>query len=312
MRCPTWVTAAEIDDWAKTTAAKVLLPELIRRLVLATVDRANLQVINFPAGEEVQRRGYDGMTSTDIRTTHVPRGRCAGRCAWELSCQANPKQKAERDYMNRVDEAQNQDLSQLTFFAVTARDWNGAARWADKKTAEGKFKEVWAYDSNSLEHWLLDAPAVGLWLAEQIGKPIQGVTDVVTYWRNMLGTLRKELPPEILLINRQRTAKKVAEWVAGNPGPLAIRATSPGEVVDVFAGWVHTLPTAEADAVASRAIIVEDAETWKALAASRQSLILVAGPRLETTPELLAEARRNGHHLLRFAAFTESRGPKRR
>jgi hypothetical protein len=150
------VTAAEIDDWAKTTAAKVLLPELIRRLVLATVDRANLQVINFPAGEEVQRHGYDGMTSTDIRTTHVPRG----RCAWKLSCQANPKQKAERDYRNRVDEAQNQDLSQLTFFAVTARDWNGAARWADKKTAEGKFKEVWAYDSNSLEHWLLDAPAV--------------------------------------------------------------------------------------------------------------------------------------------------------
>jgi hypothetical protein len=145
-----------------------------------------------------------------------------------------------------------------------------------------------AYDSSILAQWLLDAPAVGLWLAEQIGKRIQGVTDVAAYWRNMLGTLRKELPPEILLTNRQGTAKKLAEWAAGNPGPLAVRATSPREVVDVFAAWVHALPIAEADAVASRTIIVEDAETWKALATSKQSLILIADPRLETTPELLA------------------------
>src|SRR5262249_16768148 len=161
-----------------------------------------------------------------------------------------------------------------------------ATNWAEEKTGEGKFKEVRAYDSNSLEHWLLDAPAVGLWLAEQIGRRIQGVTDVANYWRNIQGTLKKALHPEILLINRQGTGKKLAEWLAGNPGPLAVRATSPGEVVDVFAAWVHTLPNAEADAVASRAIIVEDAETWKALATSKQSLILVAGPRLETTPEL--------------------------
>ena len=78
MRCPTWVTAREIDDWAETTKAKVVLPELIRRLVFATVDRENLQVINFPAREEVHRPGYDGRTSTDTITTHVPKGYADG------------------------------------------------------------------------------------------------------------------------------------------------------------------------------------------------------------------------------------------
>jgi hypothetical protein len=82
MRCPTWVTAADIDDWAKTTTAKVLLPELIRRLVLATLDRAHLQLINFPARKEVQRPGYDGTTLTDIERTQVPEG----LRFWELSC----------------------------------------------------------------------------------------------------------------------------------------------------------------------------------------------------------------------------------
>ena len=305
MRCPTWVTASEIDGWAEATAARTLLPELIRRLVLATVDRTNLERINFPAGEEVQRHGYDGTTSTKIATTHVPQG----LCVWELSCERECRGKAERDYRDRVGKVQGKDLRQVTYVAVTACDWNGAANWAEEKTAEGNFKEVRAYDSNSLEHWLLDAPAVGLWLAEQIGTHIKGVSDVATYWRNVLGTLKRELPPGILLTNRQGTAKKLAEWVVGNPGPLAVRATSAGEVVDVFVAWVHTLPRAEADALASRAIIVEDAETWKALATSKQSLILVASPRLEGTPELLAEAKRQGHHLLRFARFTEPRGP---
>ena len=64
---------------------------------------------------------------------------------------------------------------------------------------------------------------------------------------------------------------------------LAIRAPSPTEMVDVFAAWVHALRPEQADAVASRAIIVDDAVTLEALATSRQRLILIAGPRLETT-----------------------------
>jgi hypothetical protein len=86
MRCPTWVRASEIDDWAKTTAARTLLPELVCRLVYAAVDRPNLKVIDFPAHEEVQRPGYDGTTLTDAEATHVPKG----LCFWELGCEANP------------------------------------------------------------------------------------------------------------------------------------------------------------------------------------------------------------------------------
>jgi hypothetical protein len=136
MRCPTWVTAAEIDDWGETTAAKALLPELMCRLVYATVDRTNLKFINFPAHEEAQRPGYDGTTLIDIERTHVPKG----LCYWELSCQGNPARKAQSDYETRVQAAQDEDLRQVTYFAITARDWNGAVQWAQAKTAEAKFK----------------------------------------------------------------------------------------------------------------------------------------------------------------------------
>jgi hypothetical protein len=58
-----------------------------------------------------------------------------------LSCDANAEAKAERDYKNRIKGAADTDLHDLTYLAVTARDWNGAAVWAVNKTAEGKFKE---------------------------------------------------------------------------------------------------------------------------------------------------------------------------
>src|SRR5271165_677202 len=118
MRCPTWVRAAEIDDWSKSTRAKFVLPELMRRLVLATVERENLKAISFPAHEEAQRHGYDGRTSTDRSTTHVP----PGPCVLELSCETNPASKAQRDYETRVRAGENEDLSQVSYAAVTARD----------------------------------------------------------------------------------------------------------------------------------------------------------------------------------------------
>jgi len=90
---------------------------------------------------------------------------------------------------------------------------------------------------------------------------------------------------------------------------LAVRAPSAEEMVNVFAAWVHSQLPEQADAVASRIIIVDDAVTLEALATSRERLILVAGPRLGNIWELFAEVKRNGHHLLRFAAFTEAKGP---
>jgi len=194
MRCPTWVKASEIDNWAQSNFARSLLPDLIRRLVLATVDRADLRDIDFPAYDEAQRPGYDGITLTDITTTYVP----FGFCVWEMSCQDPPRSKADEDYEKRVEKNRDKDLSQIAYVAITARDWNGAGKWAAEKSADGTFKEVRAYDSDRLEHWLLDAPAVALWFREQLGNPVKGVTDVDTYWKNLWATLGRQLTPDVL------------------------------------------------------------------------------------------------------------------
>ena len=59
-----WISAQDIDRWADTIDARSRLPELVRRLAHATVEPSDFRHVDFNAGEETQRPGYDGTTET--------------------------------------------------------------------------------------------------------------------------------------------------------------------------------------------------------------------------------------------------------
>ena len=246
-----------------------MLPELVRRLVRATVPTEFLKKLDFPSDAEVQRPGYDGTTVVTQGTPFVPDG--VG--LWELGCEVgNAKGKADRDYEKRVEEHEGkvqagdaEEISQATYIAVTPVDWQNADKWAKEKTSEKKFKEVRAYDSNRLEQWLWEASAVGLWLAQEILGPRDGVWDLNIHWENLQATLSCTIPPDVLLINREGLKGTFAKWLQ-HPA---------GELVDVFCAWVHSLPPNEAELIASRAIIAEKRDTWRDLATSVNPLILI-------------------------------------
>src|ERR1700719_2205509 len=101
MRSPKWIRAQDLDNWARTPQAKLLLPELVRRLVRATVATGSLKKFDFPSEGETQRPGYDGTTFVTTGTPFVP----DGVALWELGCDVgNPKGKADDDYDKRVAE----------------------------------------------------------------------------------------------------------------------------------------------------------------------------------------------------------------
>jgi hypothetical protein len=307
MQSPKWISALDLDRWATAPQAKSLLPELLRRLVYATIPREHIRKIDFPSGAEVQRPGYDGTTVVTQGTPFVPNG----VCFWELGCVVNnAKGKAQDDYdlrieehKKRVDKGEIDNLTEATFVAVTAVDWQNGGSWAKDRTQEGYFKEVRAYDSNSLEHWLQDASAVSLWLAQEIHGRREGVIDLAEHWENLQATLRRRVPPKVLLVNRDDIKIAFANWLTQPNDQLVVKAPSAGELVAVFCAWVLTLLPEQQDAISSRAIIVENRDTWRALATSQQPLILIASPRLEPDQEIFAEAARKGHHVLRAAEF---------
>lgn len=341
MRGPLLVTAAELDHWATTAHAKAALPDLIRRLVKATVPNGQLLKVDFPAYAETHRPGYDGTTVTSQRTDYVPEG----VAVWELGTERNCKAKAHDDYEKRVEEHRHRtednagdDLSQATFIALTPRDWHvtgvtktrqprantkgakaaksgvtsgtlseGMVDWARQRSADGYFREVRAYDSSRLEQWMQEAQAVAIWFStHQLSKPTPGVLDVGSYWLNVSHTFARPLPPEVFLTNRSGTADQFKEWLGGPAKQLLIKAPSAWEVAAVFSAWVHTLPESEQETIAARTVMVDNRSEWRVLSDSPpyRPLILVAtGPLATEDPELFVAAERKGHHVLRFAEF---------
>jgi len=285
-----------LDRWADTNDAKSYLPELIRRLVHATVEPTELERVNFPAAEETHRPGYDGQTKAIRGNAKVP----AGIAFWEMGADQNVKSKLDKDYEKRTEGRGEGDFSKVTYIAVTPRDYQNKSTWEEEKKAENKWADVRVYDSNDLEQWLEMAPGVALWLATYIKLkgPLKGLEDLSTRWKNIQEALLRPLPPSILLISRESTAEQFVRWQSAPPSILSIRGPSPQEVVDVFTAWVESLPPAEQSEKASRAIIVHDAEVWSNLLDSEQRLILVCSERIEIIEDLLVEARRKGHHVL--------------
>ena len=90
-----WVTALDLERWADTLDVRATLPQLVRRLIRATGH--DIGPIEFPAHEQVQRPGWDGIVEVGQADAFVP----AGTSGWEMGVEKNPQKKAEEDFAKR-------------------------------------------------------------------------------------------------------------------------------------------------------------------------------------------------------------------
>lgn len=289
-----WIRAQELDRWASSNDARVYLPELMRRLVHATIDSSDLEHIDFPAGEETHRPGYDGETKTQRGNAWVPQG----IAYWELSTEAAVTRKLEKDYETRLAGRGAGDFTEVTYVAVTAHGYKNKKAWARDKRALGEWGDVRVYDSSDLEQWLEVSPGVALWLLRHLGKSADDLLDLSTHWDNLHSQLRRPLRPDVLLLGREEVAQAIRSWVGGSPDVLTIEGASPHEIVDVFAAWATGLAEPHRSAVLSRTVLVETAGAWRGLLDSSYRLVLVPAGRMEPDSALIAEAKRKGHHVL--------------
>src|SRR5262245_20538141 len=159
MRSIALVDGTDLDSWASRRDAQAYLPLLLRRLVLATVDRSLR--IDFRAGEGVQLGGWDGILAVERGNAFVP----DGLSVWEASTNEKVRAKAEADYQKRIQDPGGVDPAQSAFVFVTPRRWAGRDEWAAARQRDGVWREVRALDADSLDTWLESAPAVHVWLS---------------------------------------------------------------------------------------------------------------------------------------------------
>src|SRR5262245_61885453 len=93
-----WIIAVELQNWADTLDSQSRFPQLIRRLLHATLEE--LKFVECPSGEGVQREGWDCFVEAASGNAFVP----PGISVWESGVNAKIQAKAEADYKKRTED----------------------------------------------------------------------------------------------------------------------------------------------------------------------------------------------------------------
>ena len=151
--------ASEINNWSDRDDAAHKLPELIFRLVVATLSEHPSR-IDMPSGSSVRLSGWDGLLEVGRGNAWAP----SGVSGWEFSCDKGVTSKANDDYEKRTADPLGLKMTTATFVFVTPRRWMGKRQWERERHEEGKWRDVRAYDADDLVSWLQQSEEVTRWL----------------------------------------------------------------------------------------------------------------------------------------------------
>jgi len=284
-----WIDANDLKNWASRRDCQGYLPLVIRRLIRATAK--SISHINFPARDSVVYPGWDGILETMVGTEYLPQG----FSVWEIGTNQDIKGKAEKDYEKRKKDPLGINPKETTFVLVTPRIWSEKDEWCEEKRNEGFWKDVHVYDARVLEEWLEHAPAVGAWLARHLAIYPQGVMALEDFWKEWSSMSNPPLTPGVVLAGRDKEVESVRKQLSSSPSLLAIQAATSDEAIAFLSAVINTLPEIEREFFLSRAIILEDSQSFRHLTVTgRTGLLLI--PRFEEI-EGTPQATQKGHNV---------------
>lgn len=289
MNKATLVNANDLARWAGTRTAQADLPRLLRRLVLASCPNATS--VSFRAGEGIGMPGWDGRVDTPIGTPFVPEG----FSVWEAGADQSVGSKADSDYNKRTDDPLDVDPISSIFVFVTPRRWPGKDKWIEEKQAEGRWREVRAYDADDLETWLENAPAVHLWLSVRLGKHPDEALDIECYWEDFAKATNPEVTPALVTGGRVTSQDDLNKWFAGSARTISVQAETREEAVAFIGADLLSQANGDAEAWRARCVVVHTATALRSLSCAEQPLFLV--PLCEDAAAV-SRASSNGHRVL--------------
>jgi len=203
-----------------------------------------------------------------------------GFSAWELGTGQDPRTKANDDYEKRTGNPLGVDRSQATFVFVTPRRWPGRDAWVTEKRAEGKWKNVLAFDAESLTQWLENAPGVAAWFGPVVGCMPPDSCALEAACNAFRIATRPPLDLSGLLIGRDSERTKLLALLQGPPLAAEISATTVAEAAAFVGACIESLPEHERDSLWARSVCIDSSAGLRTIAVSDRPLIVVASGEL--------------------------------
>lgn len=278
-----FITSTDLKQWAGTKECQQLLPELVKKLIDASVPK--IERLSFPSGDATVLPGWDGIVSCEDCIDLVP----AGDSLWECGASEDVKGKIDSDYEKRTGNPLGYEKRESTFVFVTPRIWEGADEWLQTH-GEG-WKKVVVYTAVELERWIEKCPSVGMWLAEKRRLlPSSGYMLPETYWNRWAQGKVYRLPYEIILPGREKANKQVVD-ACKNSKSVILQALTQSEGIAFAIASIFTAD--DADKLKDRVIVVTEKNAYNDLVEHYDNLIL-----LTTITEGINYATKRGHTVI--------------
>ena len=270
-----------IENWASTIPAKAEFPELILRLVLATIPHCQNKV-DIPIGSSTYMGGWDGLINTEEGTTFIPEG----TSGWEFGTSGDASEvkskvqnKADNDYEKRTNALNpNYNMSEMTFVFVTPWVWAKKDEWVEKRKKEGKWKDIIVYDSDRLSQWLRTAPAVEKWLARKVGINSAIEYDTVEEkWNDYIyGNQPFQLTPDFYTCGRENIVLELEKKLQSKqPFIMGIEASSREEAEAFILAAGNLFSQNEKDLFKSKGVVVYNKAVFRELIGYRNSICFI-------------------------------------
>ena len=284
-----WVDGTDLVQWADRRDSHGGLPELLTRLVRASVGAT--ATLFLRADEGVFFPGWDGTCETPQGSQYVP----SGSSGWEISSQREGiTGKATDDFDKRTIDPVNIAPASATFVFVTPRRWADKEQWVQDRRAERKWADVRAYDADDLVHWIELFPAVGHWLAVRIGKRPAGLQQLNEVWDEWSLSTRWPLSSELIRAERDEEQSRVLRWLEDDPSVLAVQGNSAEEVIAFLQATIRELPTQYQLAYESQCVVASSTESARSLVDSLSPLVVVL---VDADPGVAQPLVQQGHHV---------------
>lgn len=260
-----FITSTHLKHWADTKECQSLLPELIKRLICASVKQ--LDRLSFPSGDAVHMSGWDGIVSCQESIDIVPEG----ESLWECGANKDILFKANKDIIKRTENPLGHVRSDATFVFVTPREWAGADAWV--LANQTGWKKLVVYTAVELEVWIEKCPAVGLWLADKLNILNAGgyqLPDI--FWMQWASSDRYILPYQIVTAGRNQAIDRVLK-ACSKPSILEIQALTQSEAIAFVLASIASC--GDAYKLCAKTIVVTDKNTFDDLVSHYENLIII-------------------------------------
>lgn len=218
------IRALDLQHWADTKESEELMPELMRRLIHASIK--GIMRISFPNGDSVYLPGFDGILETTDKNEYVS----SGFSVFEIGTNINQKTKADSDYNKRTKETAARDRKNMNFVFVTPRNWNAARKWESAKKRERKWKSVRVLTAVELEDWLSLCPSVSVWILSKLKRNSDiRIESVEEFWEKWsINEDGIKLNYMLLLGGREKEETELLQNLS-SPGSISIVSNSTDE-----------------------------------------------------------------------------------